>query len=129
MVEVAGKHQGERNIREQAQRVFMWCVCIVGLVIQSANVSYGDGLPDHNVGGKVAPARSFAECARQEGQILKSYPAQCVTKDGKVFVDNSTGSDGSCKDLCGDGRCQQIVCMAIGCPCPESTTSCPKDCK
>jgi len=34
-----------------------------------------------------------------------------------------------CKDLCGDGVCQEIVCMAIGCPCPETPASCPADCQ
>lgn len=34
----------------------------------------------------------------------------------------------ACKDLCGDGICQEIVCMALGCPCPESVESCPADC-
>jgi hypothetical protein len=34
-----------------------------------------------------------------------------------------------CKDLCGDGICQEIVCMAIGCPCPETQDICPQDCK
>ena len=35
----------------------------------------------------------------------------------------------SCKNLCGDGICQEIVCMAIGCPCPETPENCPQDCK
>jgi len=34
-----------------------------------------------------------------------------------------------CKNLCGDGICQEIVCMAIGCPCPETPQNCPQDCK
>jgi len=34
-----------------------------------------------------------------------------------------------CKDLCGDGICQEIVCMAIGCPCSETPQTCPQDCK
>jgi len=34
-----------------------------------------------------------------------------------------------CKSLCGDGICQEIVCMAIGCPCPETSQNCPQDCK
>jgi hypothetical protein len=34
----------------------------------------------------------------------------------------------TCKNLCGDGVCQQIVCMGLDCPCPETSTSCPKDC-
>lgn len=34
-----------------------------------------------------------------------------------------------CKDFCGDGICQRIVCMACGCPCPETEENCPEDCK
>ena len=34
-----------------------------------------------------------------------------------------------CKDLCGDGICQRFVCMALGCPCPETIETCPEDCK
>lgn len=33
-----------------------------------------------------------------------------------------------CKNLCGDGICQEMVCLAIGCPCPETRESCPQDC-
>ncbi|MFA7088229.1 MAG: hypothetical protein WC146_02715 [Patescibacteria group bacterium] len=33
-----------------------------------------------------------------------------------------------CEDLCGDGSCQEIVCLGQGCPCAESPTSCPQDC-
>lgn len=33
-----------------------------------------------------------------------------------------------CKNLCGDGICQEIVCMAVGCPCPETPETCPQDC-
>lgn len=33
-----------------------------------------------------------------------------------------------CKNLCGNGVCQEIVCMAIGCPCSETKESCPQDC-
>ncbi|MCS7123201.1 MAG: hypothetical protein RMJ17_01325 [Candidatus Aenigmarchaeota archaeon] len=34
-----------------------------------------------------------------------------------------------CKNLCGDGICQEIVCLAIGCPCPETSETCKEDCK
>jgi hypothetical protein len=34
----------------------------------------------------------------------------------------------SCKDTCGDGKCQEVVCQGSTCPCPENTVSCPKDC-
>lgn len=33
-----------------------------------------------------------------------------------------------CKDNCGNGVCEEIVCLALGCPCPESSSSCPQDC-
>ncbi len=33
-----------------------------------------------------------------------------------------------CKDLCGNGRCEEIVCQAEGCPCAENKASCPQDC-
>ena len=33
-----------------------------------------------------------------------------------------------CKNLCGDGICQEMVCLAIGCPCPETKEICPQDC-
>ena len=34
-----------------------------------------------------------------------------------------------CKDKCGDGICQKIVCLAVGCPCAETRESCPQDCQ
>ncbi|MEM4215472.1 MAG: DUF333 domain-containing protein [Candidatus Anstonellales archaeon] len=34
-----------------------------------------------------------------------------------------------CKDMCGDGTCQEVVCMAVGCPCPETPETCPQDCR
>jgi hypothetical protein len=43
--------------------------------------------------------------------------------------DSKKGEARSCKDLCGDGECQEIVCMALGCPCAESPATCPQDCK
>ena len=36
---------------------------------------------------------------------------------------------GRCVGRCGDGICQNTVCMADGCPCPESPESCPPDCR
>ena len=35
----------------------------------------------------------------------------------------------TCRDLCGDGKCQEMVCMAVGCPCAESVESCAADCR
>ncbi|MDD5071852.1 MAG: DUF3828 domain-containing protein [Patescibacteria group bacterium] len=34
-----------------------------------------------------------------------------------------------CVDRCGDGICDEVVCLAQGCPCPETSQSCPADCQ
>lgn len=33
-----------------------------------------------------------------------------------------------CIDQCGDGVCNEIVCLGTNCPCAETPTSCPADC-
>jgi hypothetical protein len=33
-----------------------------------------------------------------------------------------------CIDQCGNGVCEEMVCMGEGCPCPETPESCPIDC-
>lgn len=33
-----------------------------------------------------------------------------------------------CKDLCGDGTCDEMVCQGTGCPCAETIESCAWDC-
>ena len=94
-----------------------------------------------------APALSqikcFEECAQAGYPVLKSFPAQCILPDKRRYtqgnpipsiMDGLTDNKGLnpkpiCKNLCGDGRCQEIVCLAEGCPCAESKASCPADCK
>lgn len=74
------------------------------------------------------------DCLKQGGYCAE----ECNESDGVVYLkgcasgqvccmakEPSTG----CKDLCGDGICQEVVCMAIGCPCAETKGSCPQDCK
>jgi hypothetical protein len=34
-----------------------------------------------------------------------------------------------CKNLCGDGTCQETVCLTAGCPCAETKENCPQDCE
>ncbi|MFH1894344.1 MAG: hypothetical protein ABH813_00340 [Patescibacteria group bacterium] len=34
----------------------------------------------------------------------------------------------ACQNKCGDGACQEVVCMAIDCPCSENKENCPEDC-
>lgn len=59
----------------------------------------------------------------------------CIFNDGSecaqwdFFRGDCKKGERFCKDLCGDDACQEIVCMAVGCPCAETPKSCPKDCK
>ncbi len=74
------------------------------------------------------------DCLKHGGYCAK----ECKENDGVVYLKGcSSGqvccmakeSYVGCKDLCGDGICQEIVCLAIGCPCAETKGSCPQDCK
>ena len=46
----------------------------------------------------------------------------------KILPADANDHAGACKDQCGDGDCQEMVCQAIGCPCSETEESCPQDC-
>jgi hypothetical protein len=103
---------------------------IAGCLITLSFGCVGQATPRPAVAGRPT---SFKECVAAGGKILKSYPAQCVTPDGDRFIDDAQVLKGraerACEDLCGDGRCEEIVCMAVGCPCAESPSTCPSDCK
>ena len=80
---------------------------------------------------------SYVECAEAGYEILEpdceGCANQCVTPEGAVFTQKLPPKEPMepepiCEDLCGDGRCQEIVCQAEGCPCPETKRSCPVDC-
>lgn len=87
--------------------------------------------------------KSFEECVASGYPIMKTYPPGCVGPDGKVFIDSTAANIGEpmmmpvahavigslCENKCGDGECAEMVCMAQGCPCPETKESCPQDCK
>jgi hypothetical protein len=99
---------------------------------------------------------SATSTASSTGSAAIANPAStyCEQKGGTVeirdFIDGQTGfcifEDGSeceeweffrqeckmgqklCQNFCGDGTCQELVCMAIGCPCAESSENCFIDC-
>jgi hypothetical protein len=59
----------------------------------------------------------------------------CIFDDGKeceawaYYREECTiETASSCKNLCGDGNCQSMVCQAIGCTCAETAENCPNDC-
>ncbi|MFH1211675.1 MAG: hypothetical protein V1659_01980 [Candidatus Woesearchaeota archaeon] len=67
---------------------------------------------------------SFEECVAAGNPIMESYPRRCIA-DGKSFTEEV---DISCENKCGDGKCDEIVCMGTDCPCAESEANCPEDC-
>lgn len=78
---------------------------------------------------KVRFVTTFDACSRAGYPVQESFPARCTTPDGRVFTQNTTNVNTPvCSNRCGDGICQEVVCLALGCPCSESATSCPKDC-
>lgn len=91
-----------------------------------------------NEGQKMANPKlvnSYEECVAAGNIILKSYPPRCTTPDGLVFIEGVIGSisdnstTGICIDHCGDGECQEVVCLGSNCPCSETIDNCPEDCK
>ncbi|HCP08304.1 MAG TPA: hypothetical protein DIT25_00685 [Candidatus Moranbacteria bacterium] len=75
------------------------------------------------------------------GELLIEKPLMPCTKEAMLCPDGSTvGRIGpkcefaSCPEnkvdsSCGDGICQDMACLAIGCPEPETAENCPQDCK
>lgn len=89
-------------------------------------------VPSAAVSSPLEPTpNTFEDCLRVTHKLLRTFPAQCVTADGKVFVDSrAQGRVGNlCVDHCGNGECEEIVCMELNCPCAETADNCPADCK
>lgn len=68
---------------------------------------------------------SFEDCEQAGYPVMESYPRQCRTSDGRLFVEIIPPVQNS---GCGDGMCQDVTCLAIGCPPAETSESCPEDC-
>lgn len=72
--------------------------------------------PDGSAVGRVGPKCEFAPCGK--GQELQDFK----------IIGEPRGADASCKDTCGDKKCEEVVCLGAGCPCAETVESCPSDC-
>jgi hypothetical protein len=121
--DVDGRKQG--NMVRLIRLVRLVALCLVSLYSQVAVCDERSAPPAQGPG----TPRSFKECVQAGGRIQETQPPRCVLDSGLVFVEPPVGQKSTCKDLCGDGACQEMVCMAVGCPCAESTTSCPADCR
>lgn len=92
-------------------------------------LAIGCGLVQADVGENAQRIpQSFQECVELGGRLQESFPATCISKEGARFTQSKPERSRACVDRCGDGQCQEIVCMAVGCPCAETHKSCPKDC-
>ena len=82
--------------------------------------------------GTKAPAEidSFQACVAAGNPVMKTFPARCAARNGKIYTQEivRTIEGRACKDQCGNGQCQQIVCQAQGCPCAETPVNCARDC-
>lgn len=110
--------------------MFRWSLfglCIGCVIITLVNLGCAQ-VEQPSLGRQAQVPRSFDECVREQGRVLKSFPPKCVTGGGQVFEQARDKAGRVCKDRCGDGQCQEIVCKGVGCPCGEDVTSCPKDC-
>lgn len=79
------------------------------------------------------PVTNFEECVAAGYEAM--YPdcvdcaAYCDTPDGQRFEEESLSAGSAlCEDLCGNGSCEEVVCLAEGCPCAETPDTCPEDC-
>lgn len=86
------------------------------------------------------PNPAAVYCEEQGGRLEPreregGMDAACVFDDGSecnqwdFFRGDCQRGELFCKDLCGDQKCQEIVCQAVGCPCAESLQTCPEDCQ
>jgi len=61
--------------------------------------------------------------------LLKPLPKTNYCYDKRNLCENFGIVGGEvCENLCGDGTCQETVCLAVGCPCAETKENCPQDC-
>ncbi len=112
-------------------------IITVFLLIFIFGIFYFLNKAELKVKNKTAGINSFEECKKAGQPVMESYPRKCAV-NGKTFTENlsqdqinqlSPRPEDQLKNFCGDGICQQVACLAIGCPKPETKESCPKDCK
>ncbi len=132
------KNQGFINLGTVLAVIIILAVAIIYFWQNFAPMNNTDESGDTNNAQLANPAA--VHCEEQGGQtetrIIKvGEKGFCKFDDGsecgqwEFFRDECSKGQRFCKDLCGDGKCQEIVCQALGCPCPETTESCSEDCE
>jgi len=106
---------------------------IIGIIIGLVIVGLGIGIFFYSKrSATISNITTFEECAKAGYPILETYPRRCKAPDGRTFSEKievaTTTPEEICENLCGDGTCQEIVCLGTGCPCAETAENCPIDC-
>lgn len=76
---------------------------------------------------------NFEECV--DAGYESTYPdcdgckGVCRTPDGRVFNEEINIDIDFCQRNCGNGTCEDVVCLGEGCLCAENVSTCPEDCK
>jgi putative hemolysin len=133
----------EKNQNKNMKKLIIFLLIIVGMVLivfvfnQSSKKETN---APHKETEAQLPNPASVYCIEKEGaleireDVDGNQKGFCVFDDGseceewKFFNNECEKGEFFCKDMCGDGICQEIVCEAVGCPCPENTENCPQDC-
>jgi len=90
------------------------------------------GFPEENVAIVNYEDGHIALTAKADFSVNSSNEVEInlfeLIPDGSTVERNGNNDADICVDMCGDGVCQEIVCMGEGCPCPETAQNCPSDC-
>ncbi len=66
----------------------------------------------------------------KEGELLLVRNFRVIGEASSIIDSGDNGAEKLiCVDMCGNGICEEMVCMGEGCPCAETPDSCPADCK
>lgn len=84
----------------------------------SALVNYEDG--------HIALKAMITFSITNEEVVLESF--EIIPDDIAVDFVIEKDKPNICLNQCGNGACEEIVCMGEGCPCLETSSSCPADC-
>jgi hypothetical protein len=63
-----------------------------------------------------------------EQVIIESFEIMPEEPVDNPIVQENEYENSICLNQCGNGICEEMVCMGEGCPCPETSQSCPTDC-
>ncbi len=129
--ELKNKGKDIENLKTQIEQAAPKYLEILGQNLQKVSEQAKKGME-----------KAIENSQKQIEKILEKRIEKACTMEAKICPDGTAvgrvdpncefaecpGETPTCKNLCGDGICQEIVCMAIGCPCVETETSCPRDC-